>query len=85
MTLVRRSYQTGDLKGVFVAIAATDDGFTNAEAFQEAATENVLFNAVDDTQFCHFAVPSILRRGDLYGYAVDGREVSGAGQGERRS
>ncbi len=65
VTLVRRSYQTGDLKGVFVAIAATDDGFTNAEAFQEAATENVLFNAVDDTQFCHFAVPSILRRGDL--------------------
>ncbi len=65
VTLVRRSYQRGDLKGVFVAIAATDDGATNAEIFIEAEAERVLLNAVDDSQYCHFAVPSIIRRGDF--------------------
>ena len=65
VTLVRRGYEPGDLKGAFVAIAATDDGSVNASVFEEAEAEGVLFNAVDDTPYCHFAVPSILRRGDL--------------------
>lgn len=65
VTLVRRSYQPGDLKGAFVGIAATDDGAINASVFAEAEAERVLFNAVDDSQYCHFAVPSIVRRGDL--------------------
>ncbi|CAN5869389.1 siroheme synthase CysG [soil metagenome] len=65
LTLIRRDYQPGDLKGAFVAIAATDDGAVNATVFAEAEAEGVLFNAVDDSQYCHFAVPSIVRRGDL--------------------
>lgn len=65
VTLVLRSYRPGDLKGAFVAIAATDDGAVNARAFDEAGAEGVLFNAVDDPRFCEFSVPSILRRGDL--------------------
>lgn len=65
VTLVRRSYRPGDLKGAFVAIAATDDTAVNAGIFREAEAEGVLLNAVDDSQHCHFAVPSIIRRGDL--------------------
>lgn len=65
VTLVLRPYQAGDLKGAFLAVAATDDGATNGEIFREAEAEKVLFNAVDDSQHCHFAVPSIIRRGDL--------------------
>lgn len=65
VTLVRRSYRSGDLKGAFVGIAATDDGLVNALVFEEAEAERVLFNAVDDSQYCHFAVPAIVRRGDL--------------------
>ncbi|HEX2053584.1 MAG TPA: siroheme synthase CysG, partial [Actinomycetota bacterium] len=65
VTLVRRAYRKGDLAGAFVAIAATDDGATNSEIFAEAQQERVLLNAVDDSQYCHFAVPSIVRRGDL--------------------
>ncbi len=65
VTLVRRSYRTGDLNGAFVGIAATDDGLVNASVFAEAEAERVLFNAVDDSQYCHFAVPAIVRRGDL--------------------
>ncbi len=65
VTLVRRGYQPGDLKGSFLAIAATDDGAVNSTVYAEAEAEGVLFNAVDDSRYCHFAVPSIVRRGDL--------------------
>lgn len=65
ITLVPRAYERGDLRGAFLAIAATDSPAENAAAFAEAEAERVLFNAVDDVAHCHFAAPSILRRGDL--------------------
>ena len=65
VTLVRRAYRRGDLRGAFVAVAATGDPSVNARIFAEAEKRRVLLNAVDDVGHCHFAVPSILRRGDL--------------------
>jgi uroporphyrin-III C-methyltransferase/precorrin-2 dehydrogenase/sirohydrochlorin ferrochelatase len=63
--LSRRRYVYGDLEGAFLAVAATDDPTVNAEVFKEADERGVLLNAVDDAEHCHFAVPSVLRRGDL--------------------
>lgn len=65
MALIERSYSRGDLQGAFLAIAATDDPAINSEIFDEAEAERVLLNAVDDNPHCHFAVPSIVRRGDF--------------------
>ncbi|MGH7425588.1 MAG: uroporphyrinogen-III C-methyltransferase, partial [Candidatus Methylomirabilales bacterium] len=65
LTLETRAYSRGDLSGVFLAIAATDDVGTNAAVFEEAEEEKVLINVVDDPSHCHFAVPSVLRRGDF--------------------
>lgn len=67
VTLVRRSYQTGDLSGAFVAVAAGDgrDPTENARLYAEADAAGVLLNAVDDNSHCHFALPSVLRRGGL--------------------
>ncbi|MGH2773513.1 MAG: siroheme synthase CysG [Actinomycetota bacterium] len=65
VTLVRRDYEPGDLRGAFVAIAATEDSAANARIRQEAERERVLLNAVDDPPNCDFAVPSIIRSGDL--------------------
>lgn len=65
VSVVRRPYRNGDLSGAFLAIAATDDEVINAEIHREAEREGVLLNAVDDVRHCHFAVPSIVRRGDL--------------------
>lgn len=65
LELVRRSYARGDLRGAFLAIAATDDPRTHGEIFAEAEHERVLMNAVDDVDHCHFAAPSIVRRGPL--------------------
>jgi siroheme synthase-like protein len=63
--LRRRPYRRGDLMGAFLAIAATGDRALNAAVHREADARRVLLNSVDDPGHSHFAVPSVLRRGDL--------------------
>jgi siroheme synthase-like protein len=65
VTAITRPHEDGDLAGVFLAVAATGDGAETARIFAEAEREGVLLNAVDDPAHCHFAVPAVLRRGDL--------------------
>lgn len=65
LTLTHRPYHYGDLEDAFLAIAATDDPAVHVEVFKEGEERGVLVNAVDDAEHCHFAVPSVLRRGDL--------------------
>lgn len=60
-----KTYSPGDLEGAFLAIAASEDRSGNADIFKEAEERGVLLNAVDDIAFCHFAAPSIVRRGDF--------------------
>ncbi|MGH8975896.1 MAG: precorrin-2 dehydrogenase/sirohydrochlorin ferrochelatase family protein [Acidimicrobiia bacterium] len=59
------AYRRGDLAGAFLVIAASGDPGVNRAVFAEAEDERVLCNAVDDVDHCHFAAPSVLRRGDL--------------------
>lgn len=59
------AYRPGDLAGAFLVIAATGDPALNRVIFTEAEAARVLCNAVDDVGHCHFAAPSVLRRGDL--------------------
>ena len=65
ITHISRPYRPGDLAGAFLVIAADGDRGRRAEVFADAEAERVLCNAVDDVDHCHFAVPSIVRRGDL--------------------
>ncbi len=65
LTLHLRPYQTGDLAGAFLVVAATNDPAVNRAVFVEAESSGVLCNAVDDPPFCDFYFPSIVRRGDL--------------------
>jgi precorrin-2 dehydrogenase/sirohydrochlorin ferrochelatase len=65
LTHVTRSYERGDLAGAFLVIAADGDRAVRALVFAEAEAERVLCNAVDDVEHCHFAVPAIVRRGEL--------------------
>src|ERR671914_120856 len=62
---IARRYRRGDLAGAFLVIAADSDRAVRAAVFAEAEAERVLCNAVDDVEHCHFAVPSIVRRGEL--------------------
>ena len=65
LTHIPRRYERGDLSGAFLAIATDPDRALRAEIFAEAEAGRVLCNAVDDVEHCHFAVPSIVRRGEL--------------------
>lgn len=61
----QRAYRTGDLDGVFLAIAATDRPEVQRQISDEAARLPTLLNSVDDPDVCDFQVPSQLRRGEL--------------------
>ena len=60
-----REFRTGDLKGCFVAIAATDNSEINRRVALEGREKSVLVNVVDDAALSDFIAPSIIRRGDM--------------------
>jgi precorrin-2 dehydrogenase/sirohydrochlorin ferrochelatase len=60
-----RAYDSADLEGAFLVIAATEDNPTNVRVFEDAEARQMLCNVVDVTHLCNFILPSIVRRGDL--------------------
>lgn len=65
ITYVARNYQSGDLEGVLLVIACTNDSAINASVSSEAQRRNTLCNIVDKPDLCNFTVPSVVLRGDL--------------------
>lgn len=61
----KREYHKGDLNGVFLCIAATNDRTVQAAVALEAEEQKVLLNSVTDPEVCDFQVPSKIRRGQL--------------------
>jgi precorrin-2 dehydrogenase/sirohydrochlorin ferrochelatase len=61
----QRGYRSGDLRGCFLAYAATSDTTIQSQIARDADAAGVLLNVVDAPQRCTFIVPSILQRGDL--------------------
>ena len=62
---VMKKYKSGDIKGAFLAIAATDSNEINQEVANEARRRNILVNVVDKPEHSDFIFPSYLRRGDI--------------------
>ena len=60
-----RAYESADLDGAFLVVAATEDNQTNVRVFEDAEARQMLCNVVDVTHLCNFILPSIVRRGDL--------------------
>ena len=65
LSIISRVYQTGDLSGAWLVIAATDDRETNEAIAAECAQTGILLNVVDVPDLCSFTVPAVIRRGDL--------------------
>ena len=63
--VIEREFRPGDLAGVQLVIAATDDAETNEAVWREARAVGCLVNVVDDPPRCNFHVPAAVRRGDL--------------------
>ena len=63
--ILAREYRVGDLKGAFVAVAATNDNETNLKVAEEVRENTGLVNVADDADSSDFIVPSYLRRGNV--------------------
>jgi precorrin-2 dehydrogenase/sirohydrochlorin ferrochelatase len=59
---IRRQYRKGDLRGVFLVIAATDSSAINEKIYRDAPC---LVNVVDTPRLCNFIVPSVMKRGPM--------------------
>ncbi len=62
---LQRPYREGDLKGAFLAIAATNDNEVNRVIAEEAEREKALLNVVDYPPLCAFIAPAIVERGPV--------------------
>jgi precorrin-2 dehydrogenase / sirohydrochlorin ferrochelatase len=62
---IEREYETGDLEGTFIAIAATDDTDVNISVYDDAEERAMLVNVVDVPPLCNFILPAIVRTGPL--------------------
>ncbi len=60
-----RRFRPSDLRGAFLAIAATDSPEDNIRVSEAAGRYGALVNAVDMPERCSFIVPATLRRGPL--------------------
>jgi siroheme synthase-like protein len=62
----RRVYAgAGDLEGVFMVIAATNDTDVNIAVYDDAEARAMLVNVVDVPPLCNFILPAIVRTGPL--------------------
>jgi precorrin-2 dehydrogenase/sirohydrochlorin ferrochelatase len=60
-----RGYQSGDLDGAWLGIAATDDPSVNREVHADGEVGRVWINAADDPPACSFTLPAVVRRGPV--------------------
>jgi siroheme synthase-like protein len=65
VTVHRRGYLAGDLRGAFLCVAAAAEPGLGAAIAAEARAAGVLVNVMDDVPNCDFAAPAVVRRGDL--------------------
>ena len=60
-----RRFESADLSGVTLVIAATGDASVNERIYRAADVLGILCNAVDEPERCHFYYPAVVQRGDL--------------------
>ena len=61
----RRSYESADLDGVFLVVAATSDTDLNTSVYRDAEARSMLVNVVDVPELCNFILPAIVRQGPI--------------------
>ena len=65
ITWEQRPYESADLEGKFMAIAATNDTEVNIAVYEDAERRAMLVNVVDVPSLCNFILPAIVRTGPL--------------------
>ncbi len=62
---IQREYTSGDIRGAWLVIAATNSPEVQKLVFEEAEKERIFCNVVDVPELCSFIVPSSVKRGAL--------------------
>jgi precorrin-2 dehydrogenase/sirohydrochlorin ferrochelatase len=65
LQLIRREYQTSDLEGKNLVIAATSIRELNKKVKEEAQARKILTNVADTPELCDFYLSSVVKKGDL--------------------
>jgi len=65
VTVARRAWTTADLGGAFLVIAHDADGTERARLAAASRAAGALVNVVDDIPACDWAMPALVRRGEL--------------------
>ena len=60
-----RAYESGDMFGRAVVMAANDDPADNARLWSDARSASVLLNAADDPAHCDFILPAVVHQPPL--------------------
>ena len=60
-----RAYESGDMCGRAIVMAANDDPANNARLRSDARSAGVLLNAADDPAHCDFILPAVVRQPPL--------------------
>ena len=61
----QREYETGDLEGMFLVIAATDERAVNEAVHRDAEQRAMLCNVADVPDLCNFILPAVHREGPI--------------------
>jgi precorrin-2 dehydrogenase len=61
----QREYETGDLEGMFLVIAATDERVVNEAVHRDAEARQMLCNVADVPVLCNFILPAVHREGPI--------------------
>ena len=61
----KRRYETGDLDGMFLVIAATSDRAVNESVHRDAEARSMLCNVADVPDLCNFILPAVHREGPI--------------------
>src|SRR5919204_999275 len=62
VNVVEREYESGDLEGQFLVVAATDDETVNRRISADAEARSMLCNVADVPDLCNFILPAVYRQ-----------------------
>jgi precorrin-2 dehydrogenase/sirohydrochlorin ferrochelatase len=65
LTWLQREFESSDLDGAYLVVAATSDVEVNHAIYAESKARGILCNVVDDPPYCDFYYPALVRRGHL--------------------
>jgi siroheme synthase-like protein len=65
ITWHERGYESGDLEGCLLVVAATSDTDLNRRVYDDAERRSLLVNVVDVPELCNFILPAIVRQGPI--------------------